>query len=101
VFVAQVLSLRNQERTTEWQLGRMRRLALLPVLLALAGCGSQGHNVKDVQVDVPGTGGTITPQDGSKIKLLLVATDRCPINFTSGRYDGTFVILGVRRSCKT
>lgn len=78
----------------------MRRLALLPVLLALAGCGSQGQNVKGVHVDERGTGGEITLQGGKKIKLLLVGVGRCPIEFTSGRYDGTFVILGVRQSCQ-
>jgi hypothetical protein len=78
----------------------MRQLALLPVLLVLAGCGSQGQNVKDVQVDLHGNGGTITLQGGKKIKLLLVGVDRCPIEFTSGHYDGTFVVLGVRPACQ-
>ena len=77
----------------------MRRLAPLAVLLVLAGCGSQGQNVKKVQVDARGTRGTITLQGGKEIKVLLVGADRCQIGFTSGRYDGTFVILGVRRFC--
>lgn len=56
--------------------------------------------MKDVQVDLHGTGGTITLQGGKKIKLLLVGVDRCPIEFTSGHYDGTFVVLGVRPACR-